>query len=138
MNNFSFLWAGLRVRPRITRHPVDGSISMAAVIDGAQQFQGETLHDGEEFGDLSTPVTIPPVFRNCDPPVVAIKDWSENDGVVEMLHEAGIIQVSPMFVLQHGFVQPKCFQLTASAAAIMETSHDENPGAHCFIRLGPA
>jgi hypothetical protein len=76
-----------------------------------------SLSDAETGEDWATAtsafgVALP---ENC----VAIKNWSENEGMAELLISNGIIEATPVNHIQRGFVSAPVHRLTAEAVAAL-------------------
>lgn len=54
---------------------------------------------------------------HCPDGCMFIKDWSENEGMVEALKEAGVISGDPVVTTESGFVTVKAYRLTDEAIA---------------------
>ena len=54
---------------------------------------------------------------HCPDGCMFIKDWSENEGMVEALKEAGVITGDPVVTSPSGFVTAKAYRLTDEANA---------------------
>ena len=48
--------------------------------------------------------------------LLPVKDWSENEGVVDGLKKAGIIEGEPELMIPSGFVTIDCYRITAKFA----------------------
>lgn len=46
---------------------------------------------------------------------IAVKDYSENEGMVETLVESGVIEPRPMFSIPSGFISAGVYRLTEAA-----------------------
>jgi hypothetical protein len=68
--------------------------------------------DGEPWLDATCSLPSP-VPAHC----VAIKNWSENDGVPAMLLAAGVIEGAPVAHTASGFVAVPIYRLTSAALA---------------------
>lgn len=82
----------------------------------AKYFNGNTaiqLIDKED----GSPVAVATVNGEDNPPegVVGIKDWSENEGMVNALIEANVIEQELQFLEPTGFVVIKYYKLTDMA-----------------------
>ncbi|TRZ50078.1 MAG: hypothetical protein D4S01_07405 [Dehalococcoidia bacterium] len=77
----------------------------------------ELIDDGD--GEPIATATINLVNEYCGPDEVYIKDYSENEGMLDTLVTAGVIE-EPMERVQSGFIKaPRC-KLTAKGLSLWE------------------
>jgi hypothetical protein len=71
--------------------------------------------DGEPWltATVAVPQTIP---TGC----VAVKGWSENEGIPEVLTQGGLIEGGPVQHVRSGFVDIPVYRLTAAALAAIQ------------------
>lgn len=65
---------------------------------------------GEEIDTYAVCSVNPGREIPCD--MIAVKDWSENEGMVEFLKKEGVIEGDPVERIPSGFVTIKVFMLT--------------------------
>lgn len=58
--------------------------------------------------------------------IVLIKDWSENEGTIEALHEAGVIKPELQMTVPSGFVKAYAYELTDEFEAERQRQYAEN------------
>jgi hypothetical protein len=51
---------------------------------------------------------------------VAVKDWSENEGVPDLLIAGGLIEPAPFMRIRSGFVAIPVYRLTAAALGLVQ------------------
>jgi hypothetical protein len=66
--------------------------------------------DGEPWLDATSAIDAP-VPTGC----IAVKDWSENDGVPAILLQAGVIEGAPVSHIPSGYVAVPIYHLSAVA-----------------------
>ena len=76
------------------------------------------VFDAENGNPIATATVNPAVGGPLPKGVVAIKNWSENEGVEQALIEGGIIEAEPVAELEQGFVRINIFKLTQKAREI--------------------
>jgi hypothetical protein len=71
--------------------------------------------DGEPWltATVAVPQTIP---AGC----VAVKDWSESEGIPDVLTDGGLIEGGPVQHVRSGFVDVPVYRLTAAALAAIQ------------------
>lgn len=74
----------------------------------------ETL-DGEPWTDATRAVQVP-VPTGC----VAVKDYSENEGLLAVLIAGGVLEPDPVGSIPSGFVRLPVHRLTRTALALAE------------------
>jgi hypothetical protein len=68
--------------------------------------------DGEPWLTATSAVPV-----SVEPTCVVIKDYSENEGVAELLVQAGVIEAQPIRHVASGFVRMPVYRLTSAALA---------------------
>jgi hypothetical protein len=86
-----------------------GNGNLALEIMGAEG----TNYEGEPIAR----VTVNPGER-VDDGRIAIKDYSENEGMVDTLLEMGIIKGDPLYTIPSGWVQIPVYELTDKGLAL--------------------
>ena len=89
------------VRIQFARYP-NGQLALQLVTE-----------DGEPWL-IATSATAFPVPDGC----IAVKNWSENDGVPDILVRGGVIEGVPLASVASGFVSVPIYRLTAAALAV--------------------
>ena len=87
------------VRVQFERYP-NGQLALLLVTADREPWLTAT-------SAISTPIPI-----GC----IAVKDWSENEGVPAILLQAGVIEGDPVAQVSSGFVAIPIYRLTAAAA----------------------
>lgn len=92
------------------------AIRFATYSNGQRAILLETL-DGEPWATVTCAVSQP-IPDGC----VAIKDYSENEGLLAVLIDSGILEPNPVAVIPSGYVSPPVHRLTREALAVAETA----------------
>lgn len=95
------------VRVEFTRYLDGGAIAIELVCAEEKSF-------GEPW--MTATVNIPGIPEGC----VAVKDYSEGEGLPELLCSAGIIEAVPVRHIRSGYVSIPVFRLTAGALHALE------------------
>lgn len=81
------------VRPEFANYGSTGALALMLVIDGNQKGS----QDGEPWAHAS--VNVPPQHpQNLEHGELAIKNWSENMGLADLMVKAGILKASEKMV----------------------------------------
>jgi hypothetical protein len=73
--------------------------------------------EGEPWLDATSAIPFP-VPAGC----VAVKDWSENDGVPAILLQSGVIEGDPVAHIPSGYVAVPIYRLTVAARQAVEAA----------------
>ena len=85
------------------------ALSLGRYENGNLALQG-FLTDGEPWAKYSVNMGTP-----LPDDQIAIKDWSENEGVEDVLIYANIIEAEPICLLHNGFIEAPVYRLTPFA-----------------------
>ena len=74
--------------------------------------------DEDDFGEhwLTATVNVPGIPQGC----VAVKNYSEGEGLPELLRSAGVIEGEPLKHIASGYVSIPVFRLTTGALQALE------------------
>lgn len=94
--------SGTRVRPEFEQYANNGTLAIRLVVDGNQ---GDS-YDGEPWAHTTINIAAPQDTATIKRGNVALKDWSENQGLPELMVKAGIVTAenreindAPIFML---------------------------------------
>lgn len=90
------------------------AVRFATYRNGQRAILLETL-DGEPWSDATRAVDAP-IPADC----VAIKDYSENEGMLALLIKSGVVDAAPLASIPSGFVNLPVHRLTRAALALAE------------------
>jgi len=90
------------------------AVRFATYRNGQRAILLETL-DGEPWSDATRAVGTP-----IPPDCVAIKDYSENEGMLALLIKSGVVEAAPLASIPSGFVNLPVHRLTRAALAHAE------------------
>lgn len=93
-------------RAQFARYDNNGNLAIDLIADGSDQ---EDVFDGEPIATATT--NISPLSEG----LVAIKNYSENEGMVVSLSQAGIIEPTPIDWMHEGYVSVPVFRLSEQA-----------------------
>lgn len=94
--------SGTRVRPEFEQYANNGALAIRLVVDGNQ---GDS-YDGDPWAHTTLNISAPQNTATLKRGNVALKNWSENQGLPELMVKAGIvtdenreIKNAPIFML---------------------------------------
>lgn len=101
---------GVKVRAYISRYDHGNAVYIQLVVDGDQ----DDMVDGEPWATAS----VNPLLELPEG-YVAIKNWSENEGIERDLLDAGIVEGQPVKHIPSGFVTIPVYKLTQKALSVL-------------------
>lgn len=113
-----------RARPQLQIWGEDVQLKIGTYANGGTAVMLETT-DGEPFGTISVWF---PESQGLPRDVVYVKDWSENEPVVPLLVDAGMIVPAPEHQeVQSGWISARAYRVPSVTAEMQ--SEQQEPGA---------
>lgn len=91
--------------------PTECVTEFARYRNGQLNLQLYTRQTGEPWLTASVALNNEELPEGC----MFVKNYSENEGVVSMLFNAGVIEVEPVKTVRSGFVEISAYRLTEAA-----------------------
>ena len=114
--NTRFVWRGVFVRLESLRY-LDGGVVIEAFVDGGQDGPHGRFEEGEVLRRFTACIGLGRELGNRDS-LIAIKNCAENDGIVPVLIEMGLLQPDLRRTVPSILGSCLVYELTAGAQAL--------------------